>query len=82
MGSVPVDSRRLSKVLARLQQSPSEAVRFAVQAELNAEALDQQQEMFQGQLAALQQGKPDKPEKKSPARRTKAPTPPKKEPPA
>lgn len=53
MTTIPIDPRRLGRVMARLQQSPSEAVRFAVQAELNAEALDQQREIFEGQMAAL-----------------------------
>lgn len=72
--AIPLDPRRYGNVIARLQNHPEAVVRVAVQAEMNAEALEQQQAMYEGQLAALQQSKIG-PNKRSSSKRP-APEPP------
>jgi len=72
MGTVQIDPRRWGNVLQRLQQSSSEAVRFAVQAEMNAEALDQVEEQHAAQLQSILQPKPPDGGKPAPKRKLAA----------
>ena len=71
MANVAIDPSRYGNVIARLQGSSSEAVRFAVQAELNAEALDQQEALFAAQLASLLPGDQKKGKQTAPPAKTK-----------
>lgn len=80
--AIPLDPRRYGNLIARLQGHPEAVVRVAVQAEMNAEALEQQKEMYEGQMAAMRQGdkspdagKPNPPKWPASKRPAKSPAP-------